>query len=108
MSVNSMTTLEKLHAIESVKTIYAVHWCRAGVGFQFYEGPAELHGAWRNDLRLEAYYGTFEEAVDAEYERIAPSTACRTCGQVSWGMELCLPCAHLTDGQSSQASKESK
>ena len=80
-----MTTLDKLHTIEAVKTIYNIHYCRAGVGFCFYDpekDPQEfrdrlIYGVnvpedigWTKALTTDRYYKTFEEAVSAEYERL--------------------------------------
>lgn len=72
-----MTTLEKLHEIESKKVIYDIHYCRAGVGFVFYDREVEARAtqvrsseSWRNGLTVQQYYPTFEEAVDAEHKRL--------------------------------------
>jgi len=73
-----MTILDKLHFIEGHKTIYNIHYCRAGVGFIFYSpekiaNPISKAGYpenWREGLVVEKYYPTFEEAVKAEYQRI--------------------------------------
>ncbi len=70
-------TLFKLHKIEDATTIYNIHYCRAGVGFCFYEPPDDFEiefsydsCEWRKYLNVHAYYPTFEEAVDAEYRRL--------------------------------------
>ena len=71
-----MTTLEMLHEIERRAASYDIHYCRAGVGFIFYEGPAE-HGPgddWKQHLIVRDYYPTFEEAVEAEYQRLVAGT----------------------------------
>ncbi len=73
-----MTILDKLHFIEEHKTIYNIHYCRAGKGFIFYdEGKIKNlipNGGypknWREGLIVEKYYPTFEEAVKAEYQKI--------------------------------------
>lgn len=70
----TLGTLDMLHAIEDAKCIYDIHYCRAGVGFLFYEGPP-LDGptpeaAWRKYLAVDRYYPSFEEAVAAEYARL--------------------------------------
>lgn len=71
--------LEKLHKIEETVTIYNIHYCRAGIGFCFYEPPEDfelevnrkypLSDEWRKYLHTYNYYSTFEEAVEAEYKR---------------------------------------
>lgn len=61
--------MEKLHKIEEEKTIYDIHYCRAGVGFIFYY-PDKDKGSWREALSVERYYDTFEEAVEAEYNKL--------------------------------------
>ena len=72
-----MTTLEKLHEIEDATVIYNIHYCRAGVGFCFYEPPDDFeielkypNNEWRQHLKTHKYYPTFEKAVDAEFEKI--------------------------------------
>lgn len=73
-----MTILNKLHFIEKHKTIYNIHYCRAGVGFIFYceekiKKPilgGGYPGNWKEGLIVEKYYPTFEKAVEAEYQRI--------------------------------------
>lgn len=69
-----MNVLDKLHAIEEAKIIYAILWRLAGVGIEFYEGP-EIVGvrrddSWKKYLKIETYHPSFEEAVNAEYLRI--------------------------------------
>lgn len=70
-------TLTKLHEIEDATTIYNIHYCRAGVGFSFYEPPDDFEikfpyksEEWRQYLHVYAYYPTFEEAVEGEYKRL--------------------------------------
>ena len=66
-----MDILKKLHAIEERKCIYNIHYCKAGIGFCFYDSKKDQFlGDWRYALVTESYYETFEEAVDAEYERL--------------------------------------
>ena len=67
-----MNTLEKLHAIENKKHIYNIHYCFAGVGFIFYDPRKDSGGkdGWRKALSVEEYYGTFEKAVEGEYEKL--------------------------------------
>lgn len=94
-----MTTIDKLHAIEAVATIYNIHYCNAGIGMNFYEPGRSLSEAviaankernnkerleamanhrdappiydgWRRNLVTYHYYPTFEAMVDAEYERV--------------------------------------
>lgn len=62
-----MTTLEMLKEIERSKVIYAILYRRAGVAFQFYEGDLTEEDFTRN-LTVKAYYPTFSEAVNAEWE----------------------------------------
>ena len=70
-----MNTLEKLHAIEAApgRCIYDIHYCKAGVGFQWYEFDRDTKGSWRDGLVTWHYYPTFEAAVDAEYARLVGS-----------------------------------
>ena len=73
-----MTILDKLHFIEKHKTIYNIHYCRAGVGFIFYcEGKIKnpIPGGgylenWKEGLIVEKYYPTFEKAVEVEYQKL--------------------------------------
>jgi hypothetical protein len=65
-----MTVLEMLREIEEKKCIYNIHYCKAGVGFIFYEGGAEFTENWRDELVVDRYYPTFEEAVKGEWERV--------------------------------------
>jgi len=62
ITMRKLTILDKLHWIENVKTIYNIHYCRAGVGFIF-------HYPEKGGLSVDGYYPTFEEAVDAEYQK---------------------------------------
>ena len=62
-------TLTKLHAIEKAKCIYDIHYCKAGVGFIFYDAEKDS-GEWRDALTVNRYYPTFEEAVHSEYARL--------------------------------------
>lgn len=69
------TTIEMLRFIELNTVIYNVHYCKAGVGFQFYEEkqgvePCWEADAWRQNLVTHQYYKTFSLAVKGEYERI--------------------------------------
>jgi hypothetical protein len=76
----NMTLMEKLHAIEKAKTIYDIHYCRAGIGFLFFypekvktfemETMEKYPRDWRTGLSVQRYYPTFEEAVDAEYKNL--------------------------------------
>ena len=72
-----MSILEKLHEIENAKIIYDIHYCRAGIGFLFYEPPTTLDVPenmypknWKDYLVVERYYDTFEEAVESEYKKL--------------------------------------
>ena len=81
-----MTILNKLHSIESKKSIYNIHYCQAGVGFIFYcpeKDPMEFREkeivagikfkeniGWKKALSVEKYYPTFEEAVEEEYQKL--------------------------------------
>lgn len=65
--------VEMLHEIEEKKCIYNIHYCNAGVGFNFYDGPSSIIEAgenWREYLSTDKYYPTFEEAVKGEWDRI--------------------------------------
>ena len=64
-----MTTLEMLHKIDETECIYNIHYCRAGVGFSFYD-PELDNGNWRDALVVHGYAPTFEDAVKMEYERL--------------------------------------
>lgn len=69
------SVLKMLHEIEKKKSIYNIHYCGAGVGFIFYEGPeilpAEILPAdWKRFLTVEKYYPTFENAVQEEWDKI--------------------------------------
>ena len=68
-----MTILEKLHTIEQAKCIYNIHYCKAGVGFCFYE--EDFKKDWRDNLRTDRYYPSFAEAVEAEFARLPNSSA---------------------------------
>lgn len=82
--MGEMTILEKLHAIEDAKCIYNIHYSNAGVGFCFYDSEKiQFRGRfidgtsafirddrWREGLTTDKYYPTFEEAVEAEYQRL--------------------------------------
>jgi hypothetical protein len=71
-----MNTLQKLHRIEKEKTIYDIHWCRAGVGIIFWEPPKGYKKSeysvdeWRNYLIVDQYYSSFVRCINAEYKRI--------------------------------------
>lgn len=70
-----MTILDMLHEIEKKKCIYNIHYCRAGVGFQFFEPPdgvdvSPLNDKWKKYLTTNKYYPTFEAAVKAEFKRL--------------------------------------
>ena len=86
-SLREFTFLEKLSAIEGAKCIYNINYCNAGVGFCFYlpeKDPREFRDnfigdinipediGWHKALSTDKYYKTFELAVDAEFERLAP------------------------------------
>ena len=62
--------MKMLHELEKEKSIYHIHWCRAGIGFIFYEGPGEGDDNWKEHLIVEKYYPTFEKAVKAEWDRM--------------------------------------
>lgn len=67
--VDKMDILKKLHKIEEKKCVYNIHYCKAGVGFCFYNEDKDM-GSWREALVTEGYHKTFEEAVEAEYGKI--------------------------------------
>jgi effector-binding domain-containing protein len=65
--------MKMLHEIEKEKSIYDIHYCKAGVGFVFYTGSLEykdLPVNWKESLSVDKYYPTFEEAVKAEWDRM--------------------------------------
>ena len=63
-----MKTLDMLHELEKHKCVYNIHYCRAGIGFCFWmESETEN---WRDGLYTDKYYPTFEEAVQAEYDKM--------------------------------------
>lgn len=88
MQKMKLTILDKLHKIEDKEIIYNIHYCAAGVGFIFYDetkiqnpipGIVEIAGKkvntempenWREGLFVTRYYGAFEEAVKAEYDKL--------------------------------------
>lgn len=68
-----MNTIDKLRAISELKCIYAILFRTAGVGFQFYTGTEEqcVHDRdWQRYLKVEKYYPTFEDAVEAEFDQL--------------------------------------
>jgi len=65
-----MNVLDKLHEIEKNKIIYNIHYCRAGVGITFYY-PKKDTGNYKDALSTERYYKTFEECIEAEYNKIS-------------------------------------
>jgi len=58
--------------IERKKSIYDIHFCRAGVGFLFYKPPKGFkitkNSDWRKYLTVEKYYKNITEATKAEYK----------------------------------------
>jgi hypothetical protein len=70
-----MTTLEKLHWIESHANIYEICYRNAGVGIIFYYGILPPPDDWRSKLSVERYYDSFEEAIGGEYDRISGKVA---------------------------------
>lgn len=70
-----LDTLAMFHAIEAQKIIYNIHYCRAGVGFIFYDGPTEPPDDWRKHLVVKTYHPTFEDAVQAEFNRLSTKKA---------------------------------
>jgi len=67
--MNNKNILSKLHKIEKEKCIYDIHYCKAGIGFIFYELKKDK-GDWKSALEVDEYYPTFEEAVEKEFERL--------------------------------------
>ena len=67
MSVN-----EKLELLQQYRSIDGVNFCKAGVGFVFYMGdfPIKDVNEYHKECSVEKYYPTFEEALDAELEKI--------------------------------------
>lgn len=70
-----MNILEKLHKIEEEKCVYNIHYCKAGVGFCFYDEDRDM-GNWKEALVTRGYYDSFEEAVVAEYNKLGFCEAC--------------------------------
>ena len=67
------TTLQKLNEIRKRKTIYNILFRNAGGGFLFYYPEKDLQDtplSYERALSIDEYYGTFEEAVNAEYKRL--------------------------------------
>ena len=69
--------LRKLHKIEDSTAVYNIHYCRAGIGFCFYDPPDDFkielkypNDEWRKHLHVYDYYPTFEEAVEGEFKRL--------------------------------------
>lgn len=66
-----MKILDKLHKIEKAKCIYNIHYCKAGIGFVFWDRKKVKSAKnWRDGLTIEKYYPTFEEAVEAEFNKL--------------------------------------
>ena len=65
-----MTMLDKLHDIEKNKCIYNIHYCRAGVGFIFHYPEKQKDDDFISGLSVDGYYDTFEEAVEAEFNKM--------------------------------------
>lgn len=71
-------TLIKLQYINDNACIYNIHYCKVGVGFQFFEEKRITKGdrsdrtseGWREGLINYRYYSTFTEAVGYEYARL--------------------------------------
>jgi len=68
-----MDILQKLHEIEKEKCIYNIHYCKAGVGFSFYNSEKQKGEDFKTGLTLDKYYPTFEKAVEAEYDQLSNS-----------------------------------
>ena len=70
---HELDTMDKLHYIENSNTvfnpIYNIHYCNSGVGIIFYD-PTKDTGNFREALTVHKYYETFEDCIDAEYERL--------------------------------------
>ena len=67
-----MDVIDKLKYIEKEKVIYNIHYCRAGVGFCFYESEKSCREDenWRDNLNTNGYHKDFDAAVNAEYEKL--------------------------------------
>jgi len=70
-----MQTLEKLEAIREYKVVYQILFRNAGVAIQFYDPPDDFKAkgsdeTWRNFLKINKFYPTIKEAIDAEYSRV--------------------------------------
>jgi len=68
-----MTTLDKLHSIEDSNVIfnpiYNIEYCNSGVGIVYYDADKDV-GDYMDLLGAENHYPTFEDCIDAEYERL--------------------------------------
>lgn len=67
-----MDTLKKLHEIEKRKCIYNIHYCDVGVGIIFYDAAncEEAVEDYKKGLTIDQYYKTFEECIEAEYDKL--------------------------------------
>lgn len=65
-----MTPLDKLHTIEEAKTIYNIHYCNAGIGFQFFYGNNPHADNFKDYLTVDMYYPSLEEAIEGEWKRL--------------------------------------
>jgi len=69
LNIKNHTVLDNLHFIESMKVIYDIHYCKAGVGIVFYYKDDDI-GDYRSGLRVRYYYDSFESCITAEAKRI--------------------------------------
>ncbi|BCG50033.1 hypothetical protein [Ralstonia phage RP13] len=69
-----------LDEIRSTKVVYNIHFCRAGIGIQFFDPPSGFDHVrfiyepnqvdWKKYLVVYKYYPTLQEAIAGEYRRI--------------------------------------
>jgi hypothetical protein len=72
--------LNKLKEIDSKKTIYNIHRCNAGWGIIFYYPDKDDGSDFRNGLSCDHYYSTFEEMIEAEWQKCSSFDSTSTNG----------------------------
>jgi hypothetical protein len=98
------------HMIQALRArgLYNIMFRNAGVGLLFYEGVYDEEGFppgdWKKDLRVNKYYDTLIEAVEAEYrERVRTCYACESTedvkihGSSAGVLYLCRVCRDIVD-----------
>jgi hypothetical protein len=62
-----------LDEIRNKQTIYNIHFCKAGVGIQFFDPPdndPEHSVHWEQHVKTFHYYPTFRECIETEWARL--------------------------------------